>query len=213
MSSASSQSYVTATTLKATGITMIVVASVFFVARCVARWYKVLRPQIEDYLMAFAYAFYLTYCIGYLVVVDPMYRLDSIILGESLPYPGFMNDADKIVKVYFVNGMMLFITLWSVKFSLLFLFRRLMDGLPVFLRWWWALFVFCCVVGPPSSCRGRRYNLRARLSAAPSSPISPLAVICTNGSLLVSHAAVATNPRMVAWAETASICRSLYHPP
>src|ERR1700757_1415535 len=46
-------------------------------------------------------------------------------------------------EVFFTNSMLLWLTLWSVKFFMLFLYRRLVASLPNHLRWWWAVLGFC----------------------------------------------------------------------
>jgi hypothetical protein len=125
----STKNYVTADTLRATGIAMVIVASLFMAARCTARWYRVWRFQIED-----------------LFIIPPLYRVTAFSDGIIPAYPTILSDSLIIIKVFFTDSMLLWFTLWSVKFSLLFLYRRLMVGLPKHRRWWWAVFAFCVVV-------------------------------------------------------------------
>jgi hypothetical protein len=142
----STKNYVTADTLRATGIAMVIVASLFMAARCTARWYRVWRFQIEDLFILLAYAFFLSMSISYLVIIPPLYRVTAFSDGIIPAYPTILSDSLIIIKVFFTDSMLLWFTLWSVKFSLLFLYRRLMVGLPKHRRWWWAVFAFCVVV-------------------------------------------------------------------
>ena len=144
----SAANYVTADTLRGTGIAMLVIATLFMAARCLARWYRGWRFQIEDFFMFLAYAFFLSMTISYLVIIPPLYRITDVSEGIIPPYPSVLEDSLSIIKVFFTNSMLLWFTLWSVKFSVLFLYRRLMIGLPMYLRWWWAVLGFCVVVGP-----------------------------------------------------------------
>ncbi|KAF1847684.1 uncharacterized protein K460DRAFT_62653 [Cucurbitaria berberidis CBS 394.84] len=49
-----------------------------------------------------------------------------------------------MVKVFFVNSMMLWFILWAVKFSFLVLYKKLMEGLrDVYIKLWWAVAVGC----------------------------------------------------------------------
>jgi len=144
----SSKNYVSADTLRGTGIAMVAVASLFMAARCVARWYRVWLFQMEDLFMLLAYAFFLSMSISYLAIIAKLYRVTGVSEGLTPPYPAILKDSLALIKVFFTNSMLLWFTLWSVKFSLLFLYRRLMMGLPKHLRWWWAVLAFCVVVSP-----------------------------------------------------------------
>jgi hypothetical protein len=141
------KNYLSADTLRATGSAMVIAASLFMAARCIARWYRRWRFQIEDLFILLAYAFFLSMSISYLVIIPPLYRVTAVSDGAIPPYPAILSDSLRVIKVFFADSMLLFFTLWSVKFSLLFLYRRLMVGLPNHLRWWWAVFAFCVVVG------------------------------------------------------------------
>jgi hypothetical protein len=178
--------------LTSTGIAMISVATVFVIARCVARWHKVWRFQFEDFWMLLAYIFFLAMSIGYLAIGTPLFHVLAVVAGEEPFYPNMYNDELVMIKVYFTNTMLLWATLWSVKFSLLFLYRRLMSGLPHYVRWWWGIVAFCVVVNNHLPSVRRMWGLvvgaepSPRLLSVPSSPPSHPAAACTPGSLLVS---------------------------
>lgn len=51
-------------------------------------------------------------------------------------------------KMVFVAPCLFWMTLWSIKFSLLFLYRRLLVGTPhIFNTIWWGTLVLCVLVG------------------------------------------------------------------
>lgn len=96
--------------------------------------------------MLLAFAFFLAMSISSVVVIPAMYRVTAVERGKSPPYATLMDDALMMIKIFFCNSLLLFLTLWSVKFSLLFLYRRLMTGLPKQMRWWWGILVFSILV-------------------------------------------------------------------
>jgi hypothetical protein len=144
----SSNNYVTNEMLTSTGIAMITVVSLFLIARSIARWYKVWSFQVEDGFMLAAYIFFMAMSICYLDITNRLFHLLAVVNGEDPLYPNIITDTVTVTKFFFANTNLLWATLWSVKFSFLFLYRRLMKGLPGHLRWWWAIVVFCIVVMP-----------------------------------------------------------------
>lgn len=144
--SSQSQNYVTETTLQTTGICMIVLASVAFLARCVARatarrW----QPQPEDIFVGLAWVCYTGMSISYTVILPAVYRIAAYETGKIGPYAGLLSDAEVEIKVFFANTTLLWATLWSIKLAFLMLYRKLMNGLPHYIRWWWAILIFCLV--------------------------------------------------------------------
>lgn len=139
---------------------MIILTSLFMAARSIARWYKGWRFQAEDLFILLAYAFFLSMSISYLAIIPPLYRVTAVSEGIIPPYRAVLKDSLAIIKVFFTDSMLLFFTLWSVKFSMLFLYRRLMVGLPKHLRWSWAVFAFCVVVSLTITKRQRGQTRR-----------------------------------------------------
>lgn len=147
MSSAASQNYISSTTLRSTSISMIIITTAFYSARTIARCrQRGPRFQAEDYFMALAFIFYMAMTIAYLVIIDPMYRATNVQAGKAPPYATILDDVSLMTKTFFCTTMLLWFTLWSVKLAFLFLYRRLMLGLPHYLRWWWAILGFSIVV-------------------------------------------------------------------
>ncbi|KAH8694267.1 hypothetical protein BGW36DRAFT_384622 [Talaromyces proteolyticus] len=144
--------------LLSTAYAMISIATVFTVVRTVLRFtHRKGGIQIEDYFAMFSWASFIVLCVLYIVVTPPLYRVDTAISTGQL-YPTMEADAMLMVKIFFANTMIFWIVLWSVKLSLLFLYRRLFEGLPGQMRWWWAVFVFTimtligCIISNFTSC-------------------------------------------------------------
>ncbi|KAL1639076.1 hypothetical protein SLS58_008278, partial [Diplodia intermedia] len=146
MSDSASQNYFTANVLTNTGYALIVVTSATVITRFSIRIWKRKPLQIEDLLVGIAWAAFLALTISYIVVTPPMYHLYAVSGGRADPYPDMMDDALFIIKVFFYSTMLLWVTLWAVKFSLLALYRRLMNGLRTYVVLWWILVVFCAAV-------------------------------------------------------------------
>lgn len=149
MADSASQNYFTANVLTNTGYALIIVTTATVITRFSIRIWKRKPFEIEDLLVGLAWASFLALTISYIVITPPMYHLYAVTGGEAEPYPEMMDDALVIIKVFFYSTMLLWCTLWAVKFSLLALYRRLMTGLRAYIILWWALVVFCALVSPP----------------------------------------------------------------
>lgn len=101
---------------------------------------------MDDLFMLLAWIFFLALAINYVVITPTLYRVTAVQLGKEMIYPELEDDALKMIKIFFANTLLLWFSLWSVKFSLLFLYRRLMKGLPQLMRWWWIVMGFSIVV-------------------------------------------------------------------
>ncbi|EOD52704.1 putative cfem domain-containing protein [Neofusicoccum parvum UCRNP2] len=145
MADSASQNYFTANVLTNTGAALIVITSATVITRFSIRIWKRKPFQVEDFLVALAWASFLALTVSYIVITPPMYRLYAVTGGEAAPYPEMMDDANLLIKVFFYNTMLLWATLWAVKFSLLALYRRLMTGLRAYIVLWWILVVFCAL--------------------------------------------------------------------
>jgi hypothetical protein len=122
------------------------ISAVFFVSRQVARYCKTKSfvPEMEDIFMFLALAFYLTMDGLYLSALPVLYRLLDFADGVAPVWPTIIEDGVYMLKEFFAIDMLFWATLWSVKFSLLFIFRRLTNGLPRYRAYW--VFVMCFTV-------------------------------------------------------------------
>ncbi|OKO94407.1 hypothetical protein PENSUB_11674 [Penicillium subrubescens] len=70
----------------------------------------------------------------------PMYELTYIGCGMKLPTEGFMDRASLFLKLQYAADILLWTTLWSVKFSLLFFFWKLFESVNSSMRlFWWVM--------------------------------------------------------------------------
>ena len=139
--------YTGAGTLRIIGVVMITIASVAFVSRAAARYHLLgWRLQLEDLFVAPGFVFFLAMSIAYILVIEPVYRLADFLNSDVQLYATLAEDADLVVKVYFCTTMLLWLCLWSIKPTFLFLYHRLVNGLPHYIRWWWAIMTFCILV-------------------------------------------------------------------
>ncbi|KAI4912435.1 hypothetical protein J4E90_005839 [Alternaria incomplexa] len=85
-------------------------------------------------------------------ILDPLTPL-------LLPPDEFIERTRTSLKFMFSQMLLFWTTLWAAKFSILFFFRRLVIGLPVYMRAWWASFVLvlllylACIASNFLTCR------------------------------------------------------------
>ncbi|KAK2768273.1 hypothetical protein FQN54_000126 [Arachnomyces sp. PD_36] len=158
MSSTANNNYITAEKLTTTGYTFIGVTSAFCISRFSLRLWRAAGFQMDDLFMLLAWLFFLGLAINYIVITPILYRVTAVQMGEEMLYVDLEDDALLMIKIFFANTMLFWFSLWSVKISLLFLYRRLMKGLPQLMRWWWVVMGFTlvslvgCVVSNFTSC-------------------------------------------------------------
>jgi hypothetical protein len=131
---------------------MVIIASVYVLARTGIQLWKRSRMELQHYLMYLAFVSFLVMSICYLIVVPKIYQIGRVTLGVIPPWPTMMDDITMYVRMMFVTTTLFWVSLWSVKLSLLTLYKKLMEGLPkIYMRLWWALFMFCIVVSDPNT--------------------------------------------------------------
>lgn len=120
----------------------------FFISRQIARYYKAqsFAHEMEDIFMFLALAFYLTMAGLYLSALPVVYRMLDFAAGLEPAWPTLLSDDVYMLKEFFAIDMLFWATLWSVKFSLLFMFRRLTNGLPKYRTYWLAVTCFTGIV-------------------------------------------------------------------
>lgn len=113
-----------------------------------ARWYKLRKVplEMEDIFMYLALvAFILTVALYY-ATIETFFRITALAVGQGEPWPGMADDLVVMLKEFFVVQFFFWLTLWAVKWSLLFMFKRLTNGLPVYNKIWWAVFAYSVLV-------------------------------------------------------------------
>ncbi len=120
----------------------------FFISRQVARHYKTQSfvPEMEDIFMLLALVFYLTMAGLYLSALPVVYRLLDYAAGLEPAWPTLYDDDVYMIKEFFAIDMLFWATLWCVKYSLLFMFRRLTTGLPRYRLYWICIMCFTTIV-------------------------------------------------------------------
>lgn len=98
------------------------------------------RLFVNDYWIFFALLCHFATAIVYQIAISPMYELAYVGAGLQLPRAGFMDRASLFLKLQYAADLLLWTTLWSVKFSLLFFFWRLFDSVNSSMRlFWWIM--------------------------------------------------------------------------
>lgn len=125
-------------------IASLCVAVVFVAIRTGARWLKTRRLplQAEDLWMYAALISFVLTCALYLATIPTLFNVSAIEAGEMAPYPSLEADLVVMLKEFFVVQFFFWLTLWAVKWSLLFMFKRITEGLPLYNRIWWGVFIF-----------------------------------------------------------------------
>jgi hypothetical protein len=136
-------------------ITCLVVSVIFCSLRTAARWFKIREIPLdgEDLGIYCAIIFYIITCILYISSVPGLYDIES---HPSNPYLSESSTAS--LQMYFAAQIFYWSSLWAVKASLFFMFRRLTAGLSGYERMWWfvlafgVLSFFGCIVCVVTSC-------------------------------------------------------------
>jgi hypothetical protein len=108
--------------------------------------------QMEDVCIYGALVSFAIMCALYLATIPTFFNITAIEAGEMAPYPSLGGDLVVMLKEFFVVQFFYWLTLWAVKWSLLFMFKRITEGLPLYTRLWWAMLIFsiltflgCCI--------------------------------------------------------------------
>lgn len=119
---------------------MLGLTSCVVLARAGLNFVKPKPLTASDYLVMFAFACYATICVLYISLSPYMQRLYDVANGKIPPYPEIQLENVKMTKMIFAAPCMFWMTLWSIKFSLLCLYRRLLVSLPKpYTIIWWSI--------------------------------------------------------------------------
>jgi hypothetical protein len=76
-----------------------------------------------------------------------MFKVYAVIGLEIPPYETMMKDAALMLRLITAGQMCFYALLFSVKMSLLTLYRKLLAGLPgIYQKIWWGIVTFCLLV-------------------------------------------------------------------
>ncbi|KAF2132494.1 hypothetical protein P153DRAFT_420491 [Dothidotthia symphoricarpi CBS 119687] len=113
------------------------------------RWHSQRHIYADDYFVFFG----LLTLTGLSVVITkvlPQFFLaggyaKAAMLDPTTPLPlpaaEFSQRTQTALKLMFSQMLLFWTTLWAAKFSILFFFRRLVNGLPKYIKAWWACFI------------------------------------------------------------------------
>lgn len=113
-----------------------------------ARWYKLRKIpyQTEDIFMYLALVSFILTVALYYSTIDTFFRVTALSEGREKPWATLNDDLVLMLKEFFVVQFFFWLTLWAVKWSLLFMFKRLTHGLPIYNQIWWAVLVYSVLV-------------------------------------------------------------------
>jgi hypothetical protein len=123
---------------------------------------------VQDYLVYFAFACFLAMSVCYFIAIPTAYRLGDVNVGLVKPWPTMVNDQISTIRLMFVTTVLFWVSLWSVKLSLLALYKKLIQGQPAtYARFWWTplLLLNCiqslagCIISQLTSCPDFRKTL------------------------------------------------------
>ncbi|CAA9956629.1 hypothetical protein PTMSG1_00237 [Pyrenophora teres f. maculata] len=143
MSSGRPSDGLTERTLRGTAIGHMVVTTTFVCARFVLRSDKKKRVQWDELWLLVGYVLFMAVTGVYLSKMSLLFRLLAVQEGRLEPYPGVAEDAFDAQKTFFFTSPGLWITLWSIKFSLLAFYKRIMVGIRLYLVLWWIVLSYC----------------------------------------------------------------------
>jgi hypothetical protein len=135
------------TTVLSVGYVAVSVVSAVMVARIVLLFMRPKKLAAEDYCVFVAYAFFVSQCALYITIAPVSDRVMAVQEGRAPYYPELIDEGFLLGRLYFPALIIFWVILWLVKFGLLFLYRKLMVGMPtVYTRIWWSIVAFCAIV-------------------------------------------------------------------
>ncbi|GAB1213146.1 hypothetical protein ATERTT37_002295 [Aspergillus terreus] len=129
-------SNVTSETIRGSGYALIVLTTLIVITRFGTTLSRIKELKAEDYLLAFAYLLFLVLAILYIIIAPTLYKIKAVQLQLIQPYPELPEDSLKLQIFFFFATGSLWLCLWMVKFSLLAMYKRLLNGRVYFIAWW-----------------------------------------------------------------------------
>lgn len=135
-------------------ISCLCVGTAFLALRTGARWFKIRKIPLEaeDIFMYIALGSFAIMTALYLDTIPTYFDVIAVAAGLKQPTPSLAHDLDVMLREFFVVQFFFWLTLWAVKWSLLFMFKKTTEGLPVYNKVWWGIFAFsvisfigCCI--------------------------------------------------------------------
>ncbi|PGH19064.1 hypothetical protein AJ79_00098 [Helicocarpus griseus UAMH5409] len=137
--------YVNLFSLRATIYSLLAITTVIIAVRLYGPLARPRTFQWDDGWMVSAYIWFLTLSILYLVLAQPMLRVQDARSGKAPLYATMADDGALVKRTLFFASPFFWFCLWSVKFSLLSLYKRFTKGLKVYTRIWFGVTIFCAL--------------------------------------------------------------------
>ncbi|KAK2775011.1 hypothetical protein CKAH01_12923 [Colletotrichum kahawae] len=131
--------------IRNTGIALIILTTIIVGTRVVLAVINQRKFLPEDGWLVACYIFFMVLAILYLFIVPAFFRLTDLAAGLIDPYDTATEDAIFIQKGLFTASASLWFCLWSAKFSLLCVYKKLLDNLPFYIQLWWISVGFCAL--------------------------------------------------------------------
>lgn len=136
----------TETTLRGTAIGLMVVTTAMVLARAILRSDQKKLIQWDEIWLMVGYLLFMAVSGVYINKTSLLFRLLAVQEGRLDPYPNIGEDAFNAQKTFFFTSPGLWLTLWSIKFSLLAFYKRIMVGVKLYLALWWVVLGYCVLV-------------------------------------------------------------------
>jgi hypothetical protein len=132
-------------------VAMLVLTSLFVLSRAALQFWKRKPFELSDFFIYLAFVMFMAILAFYLCVIPPMFRvydiLDGVMAGLVQLYDGFVEDSAATTRLLVSAQLIFYTILYSVKMSLLTLYRKLLIGLHgAYKKFWWSLVIFCVLV-------------------------------------------------------------------
>ncbi|KAF2201225.1 hypothetical protein GQ43DRAFT_471976 [Delitschia confertaspora ATCC 74209] len=115
-------------------------ATLFVASRCALRYKAFRRFYLDDAFVALAWLIVLATSITWQILVRDMFLDNSVARGLQMPPVDFVERVERFLKGSAAIVFLFYSTLWSIKLSFLFFFRRLYPPVGRWNGFWWAIF-------------------------------------------------------------------------
>jgi hypothetical protein len=141
-----SSSGLTEGTLQGTAIGLMTVTTMAICLRVVLRVDRKITIQWDEIWLFLGYLLFMIVTSVYINKTSLLFRLLDVQEGRLAPYPSIGIDAFEVQKIFFFTSPGLWLTLWSVKFSLLAFYKKIMVGVKLYVGFWWVVLGYCVAV-------------------------------------------------------------------
>ncbi|EMD68273.1 hypothetical protein GGP41_001818 [Bipolaris sorokiniana] len=132
-------------TLRGAAIGLMVVTTITICSRAVLRVDRNTFVQWDEIWLFVGYLLFMTVTSVYISKAGVLFRILDVEEGRLAPYPSLAEDEFHEQKTFFFTNPGLWFTLWSVKFSLLAFYKRIMAGIKSYENCWWAVLSYCVI--------------------------------------------------------------------